>query len=76
MIKFAERISEASMGGGHNIFFRVLRSSFRVRRSSVGRSVAQKGAAYVDTYIYLFIPKIHIEYLSKTQDDRTTYSQL
>ena len=41
IINFAVRISEAAMGG-NIIFFRVSRSSFRVRRSSVGRSLAQK----------------------------------
>jgi hypothetical protein len=32
------------MGGGGDIFFRVQRSSIRVQCSSVGCSVAQKGA--------------------------------
>ncbi len=36
-VYFVGRISEAAMGGPH--------SSFRARRSSVGCSVAQKGAA-------------------------------
>ncbi len=46
-INFAERISEAAMGGEgwKNILFRVQRSSIRVQRSSVGYSVAQKDAA-------------------------------
>ena len=43
-INFAERNSEAAMGMGGNIF-RVQGSSIRVQRSSVGCSVAQKGAA-------------------------------
>jgi hypothetical protein len=36
-VYFVERISEAAMGGP--------RSSFRVRRRSVGRSVIKRGAA-------------------------------
>jgi hypothetical protein len=42
-LNFAVRISEAAMGMERYIF-RVQRSSFRVRRSSVGCSVAQKDA--------------------------------
>jgi hypothetical protein len=41
---FAVRIREAAVDGGHCIF-RVPRSSFRVRHSSVGCSATQKGAA-------------------------------
>ncbi len=37
-INFAERNSKAAMGGGENIFF-------RLQRSSIGCSVAQKGKA-------------------------------
>ncbi len=45
-INFAERISEAAIGGrGKNIFFRVQRSSIRAQRSSVGCSVAQRSKA-------------------------------
>ncbi len=42
-ILFAVRISEAAMDRGHYIF-RVPRCSFRMRRSSVGYSVAHKDA--------------------------------
>jgi hypothetical protein len=45
-INFAERNSEAAMGRGGGIYvFRVHGSSIRVQRSSVGCSVARKGAA-------------------------------
>ena len=44
IINVAVKISEAAMCGVHYIF-RVLRSSVRVRRSSVVYSVAQKDAA-------------------------------
>jgi hypothetical protein len=44
IINFAVRISKAGSGGVHYIF-RMLRNSFRVRRSSVGCSVAQNRAA-------------------------------
>jgi hypothetical protein len=43
-INFAVRISEAAMRRGRYIF-RVPRSSSRVKRSSVGCSIAQKDAA-------------------------------
>jgi hypothetical protein len=42
IINFVGRISEAAIGRGH--FFRVQCMSFRVRRSSVGCSIAQKDA--------------------------------
>ena len=45
IINVAVKISEAATYGVHYIFFRVLRSSFRVRRSSVVYSVAKKDAA-------------------------------
>jgi hypothetical protein len=47
-INFSERNREAAMGrvrSGDIIFFRVPRSSLRVRRSSVGCSVVRKGTA-------------------------------
>ena len=45
IINVAVKISEAATYGVHYIFFRVLRSSFRVRHSSVGCSITQKEAA-------------------------------
>jgi hypothetical protein len=49
-INFAERNNEAAMEGGGGVrgeeyIFRVQRSSIRVQGSSVGCTVAQKGAA-------------------------------
>jgi hypothetical protein len=48
-INFAKRKSEAAMGrvenGGHYIFFWVPHNSLRMRRSSVGYSIDQKGTA-------------------------------
>jgi hypothetical protein len=44
IINFAVRISEDAMDRGHYIF-RVPHNSFRVKRSLVGCSVAQKDAA-------------------------------
>jgi hypothetical protein len=41
------------------------------RRGISGKTPACCGYLYIINYI-----KIHIEYLSKTQDDRITYSQL
>ena len=49
IINFVGRISEAAIDRGHYIF-RVPRSSFRVRRSSVGSSITQKEARSSDEY--------------------------
>ena len=46
IINFAVRISEAATDRG-NYIFRMPRISFKVRRSSVGCSIAQKDAAYL-----------------------------